>query len=72
MEVSTVERYSVATANHFENKSAIRLYAQGDGSECRKQKETRPFLQVRSTIDKRTTQQCRDLHMKVFAIDDPI
>lgn len=47
-------------------------YMQGRWLGMQETKETRPFLQVRSTIDKRTTQQCRDLHMKVFAIDDPI
>lgn len=35
-------------------------------------KETRPYAQIRSTIDNRTTQQCRELDGKVFALDDPI
>ena len=35
-------------------------------------KETRPYGQIRSTIDNRTTKKCRDLHLKIFLLDDPI
>lgn len=47
-------------------------YMQGRWIGMQETIESRPYGQIRSTIDNRTTQQCRDLDGLIFALDDPI